>query len=689
MTTDPTGGGIDTKYTLEWTDPPLKYQQWTEGYADCNSISKQSYNQIKHSAKFLFNKVRSPAYSEKKEHKNSALNRDKRDNDSETLVAVENSEPSSLNSLGTSSRHAVSIGSHGEVYMHSESVKTQVYDWLPCYYDKDDSDVNNHARINSLDLHLVIPSMNVAGSQAGRDRIFPLLYDRHVDTECKMLLLCKSPKDKLQMYIVGESQANFVDYPLHQDIERYSSIPVDSEDYFVLFDKKISILVVFDYKGELIGEYEVEVCNGAPVFDIKGKHLIFSVGGGSKNSIDKRKLTHIHLSARKNLLNKLIKTFSNTVLDSMFMFSEVSQNKIRRMLEQEGGDINGMQTQPKNAISDDEGIYSDEENEKMNNYREIFVELYNTINYKSAYVRVVQLNTQRTAFQITIPNGCTKVSLSPYDLQFLTASSRGDEIFLWDYTNAPDSVVLMDKFTRGITSAVIERLDWGSGNASIYCLSRQNGSLHCFANESLRNYENMTTRRHSNTSKSGKHGKSMPQTTTPPVSWRMSNLKLKSFTVVRLGFAKDFIIGLNKHNDVLLIDAEKGLVAGIMDHTRFVSITSIGSNKGLLDTLTLHTQNVSPEIEVEPCKPFLPAYNNKNYKFMQVEEVDTGPAFFDDIEGNLRIAKEYSIAGSLHKPRVLQCDSTEVRAINTEVQQPSLDPAPAPADSVSGESAIV
>ncbi|GAV27706.1 hypothetical protein PMKS-001174 [Pichia membranifaciens] len=441
-------------------------------------------------------------------------------------------------------------------------------------------------------------------------------------------------------------------FTVSKDIE-YTWYSVDSEDYFVLFDKTNSVLHVFDSKTtQLLDKYSVEVCNSNPVFDLKGSVLMYVPKGDA--NMEKKNLTPVDLSSKKNLLNKLIVTFSNTALDSMFLFSEVTQQKIKNILEAHKKGENASNTENDNS-ADKSAKGSSQDNEKLkDNYRDIFTEIYNTISKTSAYVCAVDLETKKQMFQLSIPAGCSKLSISPFDLQFLTANNRGDEIFLWDYTKAYESIVLMDKYNRGKTSAIIDQLEWGTGNSSILCLSRQNGSLHYFVNESLRNYEDLkvrkTKRRNKSVAGAASNGSPNSGKSVSNSSWCLSHLKLKSFKVVRSLLTKDFIVALGQNNEILTIDIESGCIDGVINLEKKLSQLSSNSFQG--DNSNIKSELLNQEIEVETCKPFLPAYNNKKYKFTEIDVSIADSNVFNDIDSHTEVVKEYNVAGVLFKNKV-------------------------------------
>lgn len=639
---------LQTTMTTEWYSKesvPKKYRQWAADYD--KSATLHSYNQLKSSAKYLFSKLRTNSVEDS----------------AEGVISQQRDDPVN--------KGTIILGNGGDIFHQSEhGCITDTLSWYPFYKIKKGTPSLEDRPLFVFDKDVVQPYKNVVLNKTfNPDSVFPLYFSRYPD---RLNLLCTfstggNGKDIMVSYSSFHEKTSYRRVPLDttKDIE-YVWYSVDSKDYFVVFDKTNSILNVFDYKtADLVDKFSVEVYNSHPVFDLKGSVLMY-VPTADVN-IEKRNLTPVNLSSKKNLLNKLIVTFSNTALDSMFMFSEVTQQKIKSILEVDKAneDVN----KKDDADSNDKPLKCHPQdklkNEKLkDNYRDIFTEIYNTISKNSAYVCAVDLKAKKRMFQLSVPSGCSKLSISPFDLQFVTANNRGDELFLWDYTKAYDSIVLMDKYNRGKTSAIIDQIEWGTGNSSIICLSRQNGSLHYFVNESLRNYEDLKVRKTERKSKGGyssfNNGNAAHSRSISSNSWCLSHLKFKSFKVVRPLLTKDFIVAVDQNNEVLTIDIESGCIDGVINLQKKSSSaerTAQGSNT--LPTVTsptglpsIESELLNQEIEVETCKPFLPAYNNKKYKFTEVSVTIGDSNIFNDVDSNTKIVKEYNIAGVLYKNRL-------------------------------------
>lgn len=628
------------QFTIQWQSIPKRYHRWSIDTHSQASVSLQSYKHIKHSAKYVFAKLKTA----KREIGSSVANSE--------LEPEANMATTTKAGLGKDGR--IILGAKGEIYRLSD-FSVEVFDWVPTAPPDSDTSAETHNAlylIHRMDLTRS-PSLNTdpkVPTEVKIVRVFPLFYDRNNGSNLlRMLYIIKTSHNGLGLCL-KESNKGEVDIAFQIDSYMdYSSVPVDSEEYFVLFNSKKSILYTFSYQtASLVGQYNVQCLNGHPIFDLKGTFLIYHVDSASNSTISRQNLIPINLSSKNNLLNKLIKTFSNTAMDSLLMFSEVSQNKISRIVEKKqelehkstanGEDQNGA----RNGTGDTPLNGDEDESRLKDTYKQIFVELYNTISRSSSYVELVDLSNKRQLFQLSLPTGCSELSLSPFDLQFLSVSNRGDDIYLWDYTHANDAIVLVDKYCRGKTPAVVQALNWGPGNSSVLCLSKGNGSLHCFLNESLRNYESLKIRK---TEHASKQTKMLGQPNRP---WCLSSLKLRDFAVVRPLFVSDFVVALDENSSLLKINLETGVIAGYVD-LKPLSF----SGKGLGHQPHKQNKKVSAllmnrEIEVETCKPFLAAYNNTRYKFIEVEVTDIGPPIFSNIESFLTTAKEYNIGKTFH-----------------------------------------
>lgn len=623
-------------------DIPSKYKQWSLDYDKSNTI--QSYNQLKSSAKYIFSKFKSP---------NEKIN--------PTIYGSDdNNSNDNVGKINKDGTHNIStcIGNTGEIFrIDSNNFKIDVYDWIPR-----DIIRQNGISIDNKSLYLIDSFSNLNDNNFKQKKIFPL--NHYGDFTLPNYLIIYENNKLIQVSINGKLWNLRFQFDSNSEYEPYL---IDSNKFIVLFNKTKSTLHLFQYSNfELIDTFEIETENSNPLFDLKGSFLMY-VPKIIKNN-DKKNLTPVNLSSKKNLMNKLMKTFSNTVMDSMFMFSEITQQKIKKKLN----DSNKMLDNNENQTENDNN-YTNKEN-----YMDLFTELYNTITKNSSYIYAIDLTTKKQLFKLSIPYGCSKISISPYDLQFLTVSKRGDEIFLWDFTNSNDSIVLMDKYIRGKTSSIIDQLEWGTGNQSILCLSRQHGSLHYFINESLRNYEDLKTRK--NEKKKSKNNFSITATKNDGTnthdnnnnnnneyfnnnSWCLSNLGLKEFKIVRSLFIKDFIIALNSENNLLTIDIESGCIDGFLkiDDSQTKNVKLNFKDDIIID---IETEDINPEIEIESCKPFVPAFNNKKYKFKQIEMIDNNTNndndnndidlvnILSDLDSRVRVVKEYNIAGTLYENKI-------------------------------------
>lgn len=634
---------------IQWDKVPEKYKKWTLEY----DSSIQSYKQLKSGAQFIFNKFKSNNSSNSRTN-NVNLNAFEVDNDEdgdENSGDIDNKEvPVDVHNEFDD----LVIGSHGEVYKINENF-IHVYDWIPR------NSINKSVDLNNKTLYHIHTIKTPECSKISKIlKIFPVYYNR-ITKNLKILYILKTSINyELYLFDLLRNQEDYLPFKINSNFG-YFSTPVDSSDYFILIDKTNQILNVFDYENlSLVNKFNVEFINDVPIFDLRGKHLIFNINSKFRYLINKNQLNSINLSSKNNLLNKLIKSFSNTALDSMLLFSEVSQNKISKILEnrkkQQNNDTTSSMDQ--NETNED-GNDCDDTDELINddirdNYRDIFIELYNTINKSSSYVKLVDLSINSTIFQLSIPMGCSKISISPFDLQFLTVNYRGDELYLWDFTNLNnDSIILIDKYIRGKTSSIIETIDWGIGNSTVLCLSRQNGSLHSFINESLRNYEDLKIRK--------KNGSSNATNKTQK-PWCLSSLKLKNFRIIRIVFILDYIIGVDRDNNLLLINLATGNIEGFIDIKNF---KKQGDNVTDIDSICLESEIKSQvittltnkEIEIETCKPYLPSYNNKNYNFHEIENFGIDFNNFINLSENIKIKKTFKIGAELYENKFSEIDT--------------------------------
>lgn len=125
------------------------------------------------------------------------------------------------------------------------------------------------------------------------------------------------------------------------------------------------------------------------------------------------------------------------------------------------------------------------------------------------YIKILDLSNGKIMATFKPPGGVSHLSLSAYDLHLIHSSSRGDNFYMWDLCKLPKEVSLVEKFTRGKTSAKIQEIAWfvndkntealPGTNSGFGCITKESGSIHwyninyLFCGNETNNYPNVMT----------------------------------------------------------------------------------------------------------------------------------------------------------------------------------------------------
>uniref|UniRef100_A0A0L0NTW5 Uncharacterized protein n=1 Tax=Candidozyma auris TaxID=498019 RepID=A0A0L0NTW5_CANAR len=238
-----------------------------------------------------------------------------------------------------------------------------------------------------------------------------------------------------------------------------------------------------------------------PVFDLQGswlaycptkhemdhqKHLLHSDSATLKKKSSNRKclFTDVKLPPQGPLLMRVVSSISGSALDKLFALSESGTKTFREYWLKP-------KSEKQNIIDKDVSLHSISSN--------ISQALYSTASKikklaldsgDHRYIRVINLDNGQMIATFKPPAGVSQLSLSPYDLQLVHASFKGDSFYLWDLYKLPNEASLVGKFTRGNTSATVKEIMWfvntddqsspAGTNSGFGCISKKKGSLHWY-----------------------------------------------------------------------------------------------------------------------------------------------------------------------------------------------------------------
>lgn len=205
--------------------------------------------------------------------------------------------------------------------------------------------------------------------------------------------------------------------------------------------------------------------------------------------------TPVKLPPPGPILNTVLSTLSKTALDGLFKLSEASSNKLKEYLNSEKATQEPSDQQDRNMV------------QQLNSFgKSLGKLLYSTASSTAAtihkstmnlmpndnqLIKIVDLKNDKVMCLFKPPGGVSNLSISPYDLQMVHASHRGDLFYMWDLFKLPKELSLTGKFLRGKTSASIKSIFWFINNfdgdnfikglnSGFGCITKASGSVHWY-----------------------------------------------------------------------------------------------------------------------------------------------------------------------------------------------------------------
>lgn len=205
--------------------------------------------------------------------------------------------------------------------------------------------------------------------------------------------------------------------------------------------------------------------------------------------------TPVKLPPPGPVLNTVLSTLSKTALDGLFKISEASSNKLKDYLNSEKTPTEQSSGEERNMV------------QQLNSFGRSFGKLlYSTASSTAAtihkstmhlvpndnqLIKIVDLKSDKVMCLFKPPGGVSNLSISPYDLQMVHSSYRGDLFYMWDLFKLPKEVSLTGKFVRGKTSASVKNIFWfinnydGNNlikglNSGFGCITKSSGSIHWY-----------------------------------------------------------------------------------------------------------------------------------------------------------------------------------------------------------------
>lgn len=180
-------------------------------------------------------------------------------------------------------------------------------------------------------------------------------------------------------------------------------------------------------------------------------------------------LTPMRLPPRGPLFNRVLELLSAATIDGVVKLLAVSSRRLREYL---ASDLDlTPEVQPQG--NPEQTTTSPLLRTALSNL------LFPDASRSSSRVTIQDLKAGVLA-RFTPPGGTSVLSLSPHDCHVVTASRRGDHLYIWDLSRTPSHVLLVGKCKRGKTAAAIDRVVWSPHDEAVGVVTRAAGLLHWF-----------------------------------------------------------------------------------------------------------------------------------------------------------------------------------------------------------------
>ena len=380
--------------------------------------------------------------------------------------------------------------------------------------------------------------------------------------------------------------------------------------------------------------------------------------------------TPVRLPPPGPLLNRVISTLSNNALDGLFKLSEVSSSRLKAYLNKDKEVVAKNEqdmAQSLNSISKTIGkaLYSTASNTVSTIQKKTMASQPNN----NQLIKIIDLSNDKIIGIFKPPGGVSNLSLSPFDLQLVHSSYRGDNFFMWDLYKLPNEISLIGKFNRGKTSAIIKEIFWfvsnydntniiQGNNLGFGCITKATGSVHWFninylSGDLTNNYPNNLTK--DNLEDVPPKGQFLD-------SWVLSSINATKFTSLpnianninskykpNSKFNINQLAILDNNDQIKLISPLNGnhLFKYELPKTEVNKETIFENNlhaidKSSIDPKAHEVDSITPlsQAEIETCGPYLNLVNNKNVQFSTYDFDDNSKPDFENF------LKEYSEFGN-------------------------------------------
>ncbi|CCH43164.1 hypothetical protein BN7_2711 [Wickerhamomyces ciferrii] len=493
----------------------------------------------------------------------------------------------------------IEFGINGEIFIvYKNSNIIEVWDWKHNVIELNELDQKNIETIDSNDvLYLVASNMDSKGIIIN---ITPIKCDQLTNTYTVLITSIISNETNFTIKTFGQIfQEDFKEIQLILPPLVYGMNPytIKNSENFIGIATNQGSLTIFDLKRNhpLPLELNCSIINDQCMFSIAGRILAYVPNlNQTSNSID--------LGAKEL---EIPINFTNGI-DEMDYYSKLLNNLSIKTIDGliSLSDFKNLQKNFQSTISKG-GI--------TQNFKLILSNLLSQGTGGSQYIIFYDLLEEKQIGYFKPPNGISQLSLSSYNSQLITISSRGDEISNWDISQAPREIHLIDLKIRGKTSSIVTNINWSNFN-NFQIITKKTGSLH-----------NLST--------------SIDPQTKEHEDWILSNLGLEK--VINLNNSNQWLLGLKPQDSIIyLIDSHnqgsinfefklpsQGISKALLPNHIKLSII----NEKIIRVEEQDSQELDPlsQIEIESSLTLEPFNNSKRINMGHYQIKPTPKEFLD------------------------------------------------------------
>lgn len=497
----------------------------------------------------------------------------------------------------------VKFGNNGEILI-SYGQTIEIWDWIPSVLELNELENDNNQKKNffNLDADENDQTLYLVASMIDLKigliiDINPINCDQKTNTYTILITSILSNETIFTLKSFGQLfKEDFLQnlLILPPFVHGLSPFTIKNSSKFIGIATNEGSLTIFDTlkKHPLPLSLEASIIDDQVMFSISGRYLAYVPNLNNDQIDDVKTPLNIPETNKDSIYSKILNNLSITAIDGVLKLSDI--NSIKKNLYDHQNLTNNLKNYITNLIN---GF-------KQNQ----FIIIYDLI-------KQIKIG----CFQP--PNGISNLSLSPFNSQLVSISSRGDQLYNWDLSKLPLEISLIDIQIRGKTGSIVDEIYWSQQN-SIEIITRSSGSIHCFKNNG-----------------------------DVDDNWILSNMKCNSISKTN---NSNNLIAYCKDDFIYLIDSKNGSTSINYQLPKSPIPKSLLPNYIKLETIDekiiRNDQDQKnrdyeipiSQIEIETCNLTSPLYTNKKIQLGYYDYNNPPKEFLDDCHDDFNNFEEFN-----------------------------------------------